>query len=58
MGKLYYYGICVTRDIDEAVKWAEKAARNNDLEAQELLSLIDSYGTDIQENAGEVTDWP
>lgn len=57
VGYLYYYGIGTKRDLFEAVKWFQKAARYKDPEAIKALYLINHSGPPAFTFGKEVTTY-
>jgi TPR repeat protein len=54
---MYYRGVGVLEDYEEAAKWYEKAAEQGNVEAQFHLGLMRAHGHGIAQNDEEAVKW-
>lgn len=57
LGKRYYYGTGVTKNIDKALKWFKLAAEKDDADAQFMLGYCYYNGEGVDKNRVEAFKW-
>ena len=57
LGDMYYYGKGVSKDLEEALRWYEKAAENEHAQAQYWLGRMYYYGKGVPEDHEKASYW-